>query len=66
MTGVQTCALPIYPAAGFVRDARESGVRTLELNLERSQGSRWFDETRLGAASEIVAIWVDEMLADKI
>ena len=51
----------VYPAAGFVRDARELGVRTLELNLERSQGSAWFDETRLGPASELVPRWVDEM-----
>ena len=53
----------VYPAAGFVRDARESGVRTLELNLERSQGSRWFNETRLGPAGELVPAWVDEILA---
>ena len=52
----------VYPAAGFVRDARELGARTLELNLERSQGSAWFDETRLGAASELVPAWVDEVL----
>ena len=53
----------VYPAAGFVRDARELGVRTLELNLERSQGSAWFDETRLGPATELVTAWVEEMLA---
>ncbi|WP_047807531.1 NAD-dependent deacylase [Pelagerythrobacter marensis] len=52
----------VYPAAGFVRDARELGTQTLELNLERSQGSTWFDETRLGPASELVPAWVDEML----
>ena len=53
----------VYPAAGFVRDARSLGVATLELNLERSQGSGWFDETRLGRASELVPRWVDEVLA---
>lgn len=53
----------VYPAAGFVRNARELGARTLELNLERSQGSAWFDETRLGSASELVPDWVEEMLA---
>ncbi|WP_423141847.1 NAD-dependent deacylase [Parablastomonas sp. CN1-191] len=52
----------VYPAAGFVREARELGVQTLELNLERSQGSRWFDDTRLGPASEVVPAWVDEVL----
>lgn len=53
----------VYPAAGLVRTARELGLQTLELNLERSQGSAWFDETRLGPASEIVPAWVDELLA---
>lgn len=53
----------VYPAAGFVRLARKLGARTLELNLERSQGSAWFDETRLGPASELVTAWVDALLA---
>lgn len=53
----------VYPAAGFVRQARELGARTLELNLEASQGSRWFHDSRLGPASEIVTAWVEEMLA---
>ncbi len=54
----------VYPAAGFVRLARELGADTLELNLERSQGSAWFDETRLGAASVLVPEWVEELLGD--
>ena len=54
----------VYPAAGFVREARANGARTLELNLEPSQGSRWFDETRLGPASELVPVWVDEVLGN--
>ena len=53
----------VYPAAGFVRDARELGARTLELNLERSEGSHWFDESRQGRASQLVPAWVDQMLA---
>ncbi|PEQ14737.1 NAD-dependent protein deacylase [Novosphingobium sp. PC22D] len=52
----------VYPAAGFVRNARELGVATLELNLEPSQGSHWFDEARHGPAGEIVPAWVEEML----
>ena len=55
----------VYPAAGFVRDARELGVRTLELNLERSEGSHWFNESRQGRAGELVPQWVDEVLAAK-
>ncbi|MCY1670548.1 NAD-dependent deacylase [Novosphingobium sp. SL115] len=52
----------VYPAAGFVRTARELGLQTLELNLERSQGSAWFEETRLGPATQIVPEWVEELL----
>ena len=52
----------VYPAAGFVRDAREMRVRTLELNLERSQGSHWFHESRQGPASRLVPEWVGEVL----
>jgi len=52
----------VYPAAGFVREARASGARTLELNMEPSQGSHWFDEARQGAATQLVPQWVDEML----
>lgn len=53
----------VYPAAGFVQDASELGARTLELNLERSQGSHWFDESRQGPATQLVPQWVEEMLA---
>jgi NAD-dependent deacetylase len=52
----------VYPAAGFVRNARDLGAATLELNLEASQGSYWFDEARHGPATELVPAWVDEML----
>ena len=54
----------VYPAAGFVRDARELGARTLELNLERSEGSHWFHEARQGAAGQLVPEWVAEVLGD--
>ena len=53
----------VYPAAGFVQEARSHGARTLELNLEHSEGSRMFHETRLGLASRLVPEWVDEVLA---
>ena len=53
----------VYPAAGFVREARGQGIKTMELNLEPSQGSHYFDEVRYGKASDIVPAWVDEILA---
>jgi NAD-dependent deacetylase len=53
----------VYPAAGFVRAARAYGARTLELNLQPSEGSLFFHESRQGPAGELVPAWVDELLA---
>ena len=53
----------VYPAAGFVQTASYCGARTLEMNLEPSQGSLFFDESRIGPAGELVPAWVEEMLA---
>jgi NAD-dependent deacetylase len=52
----------VYPAAGFVQTARYAGARTLELNLEPSLGSVWFDESRSGPAGRLVPEWVDQVL----
>lgn len=52
----------VYPAAGFVREARQRGIQTLELNLEPSQGSHLFAESRFGPATELVSGWVEEIL----
>lgn len=52
----------VYPAAGFVQTARHYGAETLELNLDPSAGSVFFDETRLGAAGLLVPEWVAAML----
>ena len=52
----------VYPAAGYVRTARHCGARTLELNLDPSQGSVFFDESRMGLAGNLVPAWVGEML----
>ena len=52
----------VYPAAGFVQTARYVGARTLEMNLEPSLGSFFFEETRTGPATELVPAWVEGML----
>jgi len=52
----------VYPAAGFVQTARYCGAQTLEMNLEPSLGSTFFDESRIGPASRLVPDWVDQML----
>jgi NAD-dependent deacetylase len=55
----------VYPAAGFVAQARAQGIRTVELNLEPSQGARLFDEAIHGPATEIVPPFVERLLATK-
>lgn len=52
----------VYPAAGFVLSALESGASTLELNLEPSENRAMFGEARYGPASKIIPEWVEEML----
>ena len=52
----------VYPAAGFVAQARRLGIRTCEINLEPSDNARAFDERRYGSATEVVPAWVDEVL----
>jgi NAD-dependent deacetylase len=52
----------VYPAAGFVAEARAYGLRTCEINLEAADNADLFDEQRLGPASETVAAWVEELV----
>lgn len=53
----------VYPAAGFVQTARYCGAKTLEINLEPSQGSIFFDERRYGPAAKLVPSWVEQLLS---
>ncbi|GEO82835.1 Sir2 family NAD+-dependent deacetylase [Pararhodospirillum oryzae] len=53
----------VYPAAGFVRQARDAGARTVELNLEPSHGASLFDECHHGPASRLVPAFVERLLA---
>ncbi|QFT75915.1 NAD-dependent deacylase [Erythrobacter sp. THAF29] len=52
----------VYPAAGFVQEARVHGAHTVELNLEPSEGNHFFAESRHGPAGTLVPQWVDEVL----
>ena len=57
----------VYPAAGFVQTARYCGARTLEINLEPSQGSIFFDERRYGPAGDRwCRAWVEELLGFEV
>jgi NAD-dependent deacetylase len=53
----------VYPAAGFVQTARYCGAHCIEMNLEPSQGSIYFHDSRMGRASELVPDWVEDVLA---
>jgi NAD-dependent deacetylase len=53
----------VYPAAGFSAFAHAVGARTVELNLEPSEGADNFDEHRHGPATKVVPAWVEEFLA---
>jgi NAD-dependent deacetylase len=53
----------VYPAAGFVADARAAGAHTVELNLEPSDGASYFAEAIHGPATKIVPPFVDRLLS---
>jgi len=52
----------VYPAAGFVHEARLQGAHTVELNLEPSQVGNEFAERHYGLASEVVPEFVHKLL----
>jgi NAD-dependent deacetylase len=56
----------VYPAAGFVAEARQHGAHTVELNLERSAVGNQFAEHRIGPASRVVPEWVEELLGNTV
>ena len=44
----------VYPAAGFVEEARLAGAHTVGLNLEPSEGRNLFAEAFQGRATQII------------
>ncbi|MGJ8602913.1 MAG: NAD-dependent deacylase [Marivita sp.] len=73
LDAIQTCDLfaaigtsgQVYPAAGFVEEARLAGAATVELNLRDSDMSHAFEHHILGPASRTVPVWVDQILTGK-
>ncbi len=53
----------VYPAAGFVADARDHGAHTVELNLEPSEGIDQFEEHEHGPATRLVPAYVERLLS---
>jgi NAD-dependent deacetylase len=76
MTALDRCGLflsigtsgTVYPAAGFVQHVRtrRRQARTVELNLEPSDGHSLFHERLYGPATEIVPAYVDRILKGEI
>lgn len=56
----------VYPAAGFVGEARSNGAHTVELNLEPSESASQFDEAIYGPATVVVPAFVDRLLSEAI
>jgi len=53
----------VYPAAMFIEIAKQNPLcKTLEINLEKTQGSPLFQEHRYGMAGTTVPLWVEELL----
>ena len=53
----------VWPAAGFVAEARAAGALCTELTLEPSEVTAQFHEHRHGPATLTVPAWVDDLLA---
>jgi NAD-dependent deacetylase len=56
----------VYPAAGFVAIARNTGAHTVELNLEKSFGASLFHEAVYGPATKVVKEYVENLLSNAI
>lgn len=55
----------VYPAAGFVAQVKALGqAKTVEINLEPSEGNHLFDESHHGPASKLVPSFVEQLLKD--
>lgn len=55
----------VYPAADYVRIARQNGARTIELNLERSANAALFTDAVYGPATQVVPPWVERVLSGR-
>lgn len=52
----------VYPAAGFVEFAANSGADTLEINIEKSNIANQFNQGIYGKATQMVPLWVSSLI----
>lgn len=55
----------VYPAAGFVQMANQSGANSLEINLEASNVATDFDQHIYGKAGDVLPAWVEQFLSEQ-
>lgn len=55
----------VYPAAGFVEEAKSVGAHSIEINLEGSDMKSHFEQVELGKASHLVPRLVEALLCAK-
>jgi NAD-dependent deacetylase len=55
----------VYPAAGFVEEAKSVGAYSIEINLEASEIHSHFDKIQQGKATEVVPRLVSALLPTK-
>lgn len=55
----------VWPAAGFVQEAKAAGAWTVELTLEPGEVSALFDERHYGPATQIVPDWVRRLTGSR-
>nr|WP_306251024.1 NAD-dependent deacylase [Parvularcula sp. IMCC14364] len=53
----------VYPAAGFVGEAKSLGIPCMEINLEPSENAHLFDEAFYGPAAEQVPVFVGRLMS---
>jgi len=53
----------VYPAAGYVEVAKHIGAKTVELNLDPTDGSSVFDLSVNGKAGDLLPDFVDKLLS---
>lgn len=56
----------VHPAAGFVKIAKAQGAETHQFNIEIAEEQKHFDTYHLGAASQTVAAWVNEVIDENL
>lgn len=53
----------VYPAAGFVQEAKAQGAKTIEFNLEPTTLAQEFVEGHYGPASVTLPVWTEAFLS---